>query len=56
MNFLTSFRIFSTPRLTKFAMLLAFTDKTFQRVSIDLYSSKFLTYAPSLILGRLLLK
>ena len=55
MNFLISFGICSTPKLSKY-ILLSFTYKAIQRAPADLNSSRFITYAPSFILGKLLLE
>ena len=45
--FLISFGICSTPKLSKYIMLLPFTyNKAIQRVPNDSYSSKFIKYAP----------
>ena len=53
MNFLISFGIYSTPKLSKYiALLFPFTYKAIQWVSIDLNSSKFIKYVPSFILGN----
>ena len=56
MNFLISFGIRSTPKLSKYVTLSEFTYNATQRVPIDLYSSGFITYAPSFILGKFFLK
>ena len=56
MNFQISFGIYSTPKLSKYIMLFSFTYKAIQWVPIDLYSSRFITYAPSFILGKLFLE
>ena len=56
MNFLISFGMCSTPKLSKYLMLLPFTYKAIQSGPIDSYSSRFITYAPSLILGKLFLE
>ena len=53
MNFLISFRICSTSNLSKYIALLPFTEKVIQRVPIELYSSRFITYVPSFISGKL---
>ena len=56
MNFLVSFGICSSPKLSKYITLLPFTYKAIQRVPIDLYSSRFITYNQSFILGKLFLE
>ena len=53
MNFLIFFGICSTPKLSKLTILFAFTYKVIQWVPIDSYSSRFISYAPSFILGKL---
>ena len=53
MNFLISFRICSTSNLSKYIALLPFTEKVIQRVPIELYSSRFITYVSSFISGKL---
>ena len=47
MNFLISFRMYSTPKVSKYVTLLPFTYKAIERVPTDLYSSRFITYVPS---------
>ena len=56
MNFLISFGTFSTSKLSKYIMLLQFTQKAIQGVPTDLESSRFITYDPFFILGRLFLE
>ena len=56
MAFSISFGICSTPKLSKYVPFLAFTYKAIQWVPIDLYSSRFITYATSFILGKLFLE
>ena len=56
MDFLIYFGIYSTPKLSKYVTLLLFLCKAIQRVPIDLYSSRFITYAPSFTLGKLFLE
>ena len=56
MNFLISFRVCSTPKMSKCITLLSFTYKAIQRVPIDLNSLSFITYAPCFILGKLFLE
>ena len=56
MNFLISFEIYSTPKLSKYVTFLAFIYKTIQRVPIDSYSSRFIIYAPSFVLDKLFLE
>ena len=56
MNFLISFEICSTPKLSKQVLLLPLTYKAIHRVSIDLYPSIFITYAPYFIIGKLFLE
>ena len=46
MNFLISFGICSTQKLSKYMILLPFTNKAIQLVPIDLNSSRFITYVP----------
>ena len=53
MNFLISFGICSTPKLSKYVTCSAFTYNAIQCVPIDLYLSRFIIYAPSFILGKL---
>ena len=55
-NFLISFRMYSTPKVSKYVTLLPFTYKAIERVPTDLYSSRFITYVPSFILGKLFLE
>ena len=55
MNFLTSFGTSSTPKLSKYVIFSAFTYKAIQWVPIDLYSSRFITYARFFIFGILFL-
>ena len=55
MNFLISFEICETSRLPKQVTLSPLTCKAIQWVPIDLYSSKFITYVLSFILGKLFL-
>ena len=55
MNFLISFGICSTPKLSKYATSLSLTYKAIQCVPIDSYSSRFIIYAPSFILDKLFL-
>ena len=49
MNFLTSFGIYSTPKLSTYVTLPSFTYESIQRAPIDLYSSRFIIYALSFI-------
>ena len=56
MNFLISFTICSTPKLSKYTMLFAFTYNAVQWAPIDSYSSRFSPYALSFILGKLFLE
>ena len=56
MIFLISFGICSTPKLSKYSMLLPFIYKAIQWVPIDLNLSRFITYAPSFVLGQLFLE
>ena len=46
----------STPKLSKYVKFLAFTYNAIQWVSIDLYSSRFIIFAPSVILDKLFLE
>ena len=46
MNFLISFEIFSTPKLSKYIILLPFTYKASQSVPIDLNSPRYITHMP----------
>ena len=48
MNFLCSFGIYSTPKLSNYVLFSAFTYKAVQCVPIDSYSSRFIIYAPIL--------
>ena len=50
MNLLISLGICSIPKLSKSITLLALTNKETQCVPVFSYSSKFITYAPFLIL------
>ena len=50
MKFSTSFGVSSTLKLSKYMILLPLTYKAVQWVSIDLYSSRFITSASSFIL------
>ena len=56
LNFLISFGICSTPKLSTYIMLLQFTYKAIKLVPIDLKSSRFITYAPSFFLDKLFLE
>ena len=56
MNFLISFGMCLTPKLSKYVIFLAFTYKAMQWVPIDSYLSRSITYAPSFILGKLFLE
>ena len=56
MNSLISFEIYFTPKLSKYVKFSTFTYDAIQWVPIDLNSSKFITYAPSYILGKLFLE
>ena len=57
MNFVTSFGICSTPKLSKYVTFLVFTYKTIQQSDpIDSYSSRFIIYVPSFILDKLFLE
>ena len=56
MNFIISFGICSTPKLLKKVTLLPVRYKAMQCVPIDLYSSRFITYTPSVIFGKLFLE
>ena len=42
--------MYSTPKLSKYVALLLYTYKAIQWVLNDLYSSTFVTYAPSFTL------
>ena len=53
MNFVISFGICSTPKLSKYTIIFAFT---YQANPIDLNSSRFIKYAPSFILDKLFLE
>ena len=56
-NFLTTFGICSTPKLSKYFTVLLFKYNAIQWVPISEYSSRFTTYAPSFILsGKLSLE
>ena len=55
MNFLISFGICSTPKLSKYNTFLTFTCKAIQSVPIDSYPSRFIKYNPSFILDHLFL-
>ena len=56
MNFLIPFGICSTPKLSKYVTYKAFTCKAIPCVSIDSYSSRFITYTPSFILDKIFLE
>ena len=56
MNCLIFPRIYLTPKLSKYVTLPSFTYKVVQWVPIDLYSSRFIMYAPSFILDKLFLE
>ena len=56
MNFLISFGICSTPKLSKCVTFSAFAYNVIQYVPIDSYSSRFIIYAASFILDKLFLK
>ena len=57
MNLSISLEICSIPKLSKEINLLVLTNKETQCVPVFLYSSKFITYAPFLILfGKLFLE
>ena len=55
MNFLTSIGRCSTQKLSECIILLPFTCKAIQWVPIDLNSSRYITYVPSFVLGKLFL-
>ena len=48
-NFLTSFGIYSTPKLLEYVTFLPLTYKAIQRAPIDSYSSRFIIYVPSFV-------
>ena len=54
--FFTSFGMYLTPKLSKYVTLIPATYKTFERVLIDLHSSRFIIYASSFTLGKLFLE
>ena len=57
MNLLISLGICSTPKLSKKIVYFVLTNKETQCVPVFSYSSKFITYAPFLILfGKLFLE
>ena len=56
MNFLITFGICSTLKLSKYVTFLAFTYKAIQSVPIDSYSSRFVAYTSSFILDKLFLE
>ena len=56
MNFLISFGIYSTPKLSKYVSSSAFTYNAIQWVPVDSYSSRFIIYAQSFILDKLFLE
>ena len=57
MNLLISLGICSAPKLSKQTVYFGLTNKETQCVSVFSHSSKFITYAPFLILfGKLLLE
>ena len=56
MNFLISFGICSTPKLSKYVTLLSLTCKAIQWAPTDSYSLRFIIYALPFILGELLLE
>ena len=53
---LISFGICSTPKLSRYVTLSLCTYKAIQWAPTDLYSSRFIIYAPSFILGTLFLE
>ena len=56
-NYLTSFGLCSSPKLSKEVTLLFNVYKAIQWVPVSEYSSRFITYAPLFILsGRLSLE
>ena len=56
-NYLTSFGLCSSPKLSKEVTLLFNAYKAIQWVPVSEYSSRFITYAPLFILsGRLSLE
>ena len=48
-SFFICFGMYSTPKLVNYVTLSRFTYKAIQQVPIDLYSSRFITYAPYFI-------
>ena len=54
--FIISFGICSTPKLPKYITVSPFTCTAIYWVPIDLYLSRFITYAPFFILGKLFLE
>ena len=55
-NFLISFEICATPKLSKYVTLSPFTYKANQWLPIDSYSPRFITYVPSFIWSKLFLE
>ena len=53
MNLLISFGICLTPKPSKYVTVLQFIYNGMWWVTIDIYSSRFITYATSFILGKL---
>ena len=53
MNLLILFGTSSTSKLSEQNIVFAFTYKAIQWGSIDIYSSRFITYNPSFIVGKL---
>ena len=56
-NFLISWGIYSTPKLSKQVTSLFFKYKAIECVPVSVYSSRFITYAPFfIVLGKLFLE
>ena len=55
-NFLVSFGVCPTLKLSKYVTLLSFIYKAIQWVPIDSYSLRFIIYVPPFILGKLFLE
>ena len=52
MNFLICFGICSTTKLLNYVILSPFIYNSINGIPVELYTSRFTTYAPSFILGK----
>ena len=55
MNFIISFEMCSTRKLSKYVTFSAFRHNAIHSIPIDLYLSRFISYAQSFVLGKLFL-